>query len=241
MSLQPGGISHIPSNRNLFLLGSNGCCAPSLVLSGPWCLNVFPYPLCLLALCAGDSSFKCTLAASNHRSEEYDHPNSDADGLKWTEGHALGTSVSQLGSWCSHSECKHGQIYVPHPDDTATCLSWQPVCLGVLILVFQWCIRSSFSTCLHCAPPCCSISAVLFSFILWVFLVSLYLVCCRLQILLPWAGFVPQQWPFYTSVSWRNAHGIPHGATGECSLGGQLVSHQWWMRTPLLQSRTNKE
>lgn len=162
MPLQPGGISQVPCNKTFFLLGSNGRCAPSLVLSGPWCLNLFPYPLCLLAFCASDSSFKCTLAASNHRSEECDNPNSDADGLKWTEGCALETSVSQLGSWCSHSECEHGQIYVPHPGDTVTCLSSQPICLRVLILAFQWCIRSSFLTCLCCTPPLCSISAVLF-------------------------------------------------------------------------------
>lgn len=160
MPLQPGGISHVPCNKTFFLLGSNGRCAPSLVLSGPWCLNLFPYPLCLLAFCASDSSFKCTLAASNHRSEECDNPNSDADGLKWTEGCALETSVSQLGSWCSHSECEHGQIYVPHPGDTVTCLYSQPICLRVLILAFQWCIRSSFLTCL-CCTPLCSISTVL--------------------------------------------------------------------------------
>lgn len=61
-----------------------------------------------------------------------------------------------------------------------------------------------------------------------VFLVSLYLVCCRLQILLPWAEFVLQQWLLYTSVSHRNAHGIPGGPTiCESSLGGQLVSDEW--------------
>lgn len=75
----------------------------------------------------------------------------------------------------------------------------------IMLLGFPCCTRSSFLTCFCCILPCCSVSGALIALCyFW-----LHLVCAGSKFCCRGLTLFPQQRPFYTSDSCRNAHEIP--------------------------------